>query len=105
MYEGLVDMIPPKFSWRDHGGENHLTKSQNQHLPNYCESSWAHAAMSVLADRIKINRILFLQDDEEEVNDDPFHPDIHLSVQFLLNCGSKVAGSCNGGENLICTSC
>jgi cathepsin X len=41
--------------------------------------------MSVLADRIKIAR--YAEGDE-----------INLSIQFLLNCGGNVAGSCHGGS-------
>ena len=89
--------MPYTFSWRNYEGDTYLTKSHNQHLPTYCESSWAHAALSVLADRIKIARTQYLRDDEEEDNDDEFLPDIYLSVQFLLNCGGDIAGSCNGG--------
>lgn len=91
--------MPESFNWRYHDGINYLTRSQNQHLPNYCESSWAHAAMSVLADRIKINRINFLQDEGDEYSEDQYHPDVHLSVQFLLNCGGDTAGTCNGGKS------
>jgi cathepsin X len=57
----------------------------NQHIPQYCGSCWAHAALSSLADRIKISR---------EAQGD----DINLSIQWVLNCGQNVAGSCRGGQ-------
>lgn len=50
----------------------------------------AHSAMSSLADRIKIYRLL-------HGNNTSFAPDINLSVQFLLNCSP---GSCHGGSAL-----
>ena len=43
-------------------------------------------ALSALADRIKIAR--------KGVGDD-----INLSIQYVLNCGSGVAGSCWGGSH------
>jgi cathepsin X len=58
----------------------------NQHIPQYCGACWAHAALSSLADRIKISR------------KDIVGQDINLSVQFLLNCGREIAGSCLGGS-------
>ena len=48
------------------------------------QSCWAHAALSSMADRIKIAR-----NGEGD--------DINLSIQFVLNCGGKKAGSCWGG--------
>lgn len=48
--------------------------------------------MSSVADRIKIARMT------SEKNMKEIGPDISLSIQFLLNCGSKVAGSCHGGS-------
>jgi cathepsin X len=41
--------------------------------------------LSALADRIKIAR-------------NASGDDINLSIQYILNCGSEVAGSCNGGS-------
>ena len=67
------------------GGPNFLTRQLNQHVPYYCGSCWAHAALSSLGDRIKIAR-----------RARGF--DIELSVQYLLNCGAGVAGSCHGGS-------
>lgn len=49
-----------------------------------CGSCWAHAAISSLGDRIKIDR-------------GAAGTDIDLSIQFILNCGSE-AGSCHGGS-------
>lgn len=52
----------------------------------YCGSCWAHGALSSLADRIKIAR----KGRGDEIN---------LSIQYVLNCGSDVAGSCHGGSH------
>jgi hypothetical protein len=44
--------------------------------------------MSALADRIKI------------ANGKHSHsPDVNLAIQFILNCGADVAGSCHGGSH------
>jgi len=71
--------LPSAFVWKN------LTKSLNQHVPYYCGSCWAHGTLSSLADRIKIARHYAGQD-------------INLSIQYILNCGTKVAGSCLGGS-------
>ena len=48
---------------------------------------WIHTgAMSALADRIKIAR-------------GGMGDDINLSIQYILNCGGGVAGSCWGGSS------
>ena len=78
--------LPDNFSWGDVDGVSYLTHSLNQHIPQYCGSCWAHGALSALADRIKIARKA--QGDE-----------INLSVQYILNCGGDVAGSCHGGSH------
>lgn len=75
---------PTNWTWGNVDGTNYLTRMLNQHIPQYCGSCWAHAAMSVLADRIKIRR-------------NAKSPDINLSIQFILNCGSEIAGTCHGG--------
>jgi len=79
-----ASLLPDDFTWGDVNGVSYLTHSLNQHLPQYCGSCWAHGALSALADRIKIARLG--QGD-----------DINLSIQFILNCGGQVAGSCMGG--------
>jgi len=76
--------LPSSFNWGDVDGTSYLTHSLNQHLPQYCGSCWAHGALSALADRIKIAR---------HAKGD----DINLSIQYILNCGGDVAGSCHGG--------
>jgi cathepsin X len=47
---------PQSVFWNSYSGINYLTNIYNQNIPQYCGSSWAHAATSVLSDRIKIAR-------------------------------------------------
>mmetsp|Transcript_13105 Transcript_13105/g.28456 ORF Transcript_13105/g.28456 Transcript_13105/m.28456 type:complete len:267 (+) Transcript_13105:90-890(+) len=82
----LEEDLPDHWDWRNISGKSFLTHSLNQHIPQYCGSCWAHGAMSALADRIKIAR--------GGVGDD-----INLSIQYILNCGGGVAGSCWGGSH------
>merc|ERR1711988_1752206 len=77
--------LPTNFTWGDVDGVNYLTKSLNQHIPQYCGSCWAHGSVSALGDRIKIAR-------------KGKGIDINLSVQHILNCGG--VGSCHGGSVL-----
>jgi len=81
------DDLPSDFTWASVHGVNFLTKNLNQHIPQYCGSCWAHGALSSLADRIKIARGGFKS------------LDINLAIQYVLNCGSSVAGSCYGGSS------
>jgi len=76
--------LPENFTWANVDGVSYLTKNLNQHIPNYCGSCWAHGALSSLGDRIKIAR-------------KARGPEINLSIQYILNCGRLVAGSCHGG--------
>jgi len=78
------DSLPDDFTWQDIDGTSYVTHSLNQHLPQYCGSCWAHGAISAFADRIKISR-------------KAQGTDINLSIQYILNCGADVAGSCYGG--------
>lgn len=79
--------LPKSFFWGNVSGISYLTRPLNQHIPQYCGSCWAHAAVSVLGDRIKIARKAAA-------------PEINLSVQFILNCGMGKAGSCHGGSSV-----
>jgi len=76
--------LPDAFTWGNVNGLSYLTHSLNQHIPQYCGSCWAHGALSSFADRIKIAR-------------NAEGDDINLSIQFILNCGTEMAGSCHGG--------
>jgi len=77
--------IPSSVDWRNVNGQNLVTKDLNQHIPVYCGSCWAHGTMSSLADRIKILR-------------KGAWPEYHMAIQYILNCGTDVAGSCDGGS-------
>lgn len=60
--------------------------------PTKNRSCWAHGALSSLADRIKIFRMQNVDEDRQPISD------INLSVQYVLNCGGDMAGSCHGGS-------
>lgn len=79
------DTLPTSFDWNSISGRSYLTKSLNQHIPQYCGSCWAHASLSSLADRIKIAR-------------NATGIEINLSIQYILNCGTEEVGSCSGGS-------
>lgn len=76
--------LPEAFDWSNVNGVSYLTKSLNQHVPQYCGSCWAHGALSSFADRIKIARL-------------GGGDDINLAIQYILNCATEEAGSCHGG--------
>lgn len=85
--------IPKSFSWHNVHGRSYLSALRNQHVPVYCGSCWAHSALSSLADRIQISQAMLVEKGELERTES-----FDLSVQFLLNCGGNVAGSCHGGS-------
>jgi cathepsin X len=73
--------LPENWDYRTQGL---LTSDLNQHIPTYCGSCWAHAALSSIADRIKIAT-------------KGAQRDVLPSIQALINCGN--AGTCNGGDS------
>ncbi|XP_024376810.1 uncharacterized protein [Physcomitrium patens] len=79
--------LPKAWDWRNVNGTSYATRDLNQHIPVYCGSCWAHAALSSLADRHKMLR-------------KAQWPDIQYSVQVILNCATDIAGSCHGGDPL-----
>lgn len=74
---------PEQWLWNDVNGQNFLTQTKNQHIPQYCGSCWAQAATSSLSDRIKIAR-------------KGAWPDINISPQVLVSCGP--GNGCHGGD-------
>jgi cathepsin X len=85
-YNTVIDSLPNVWRWDNINETSYITKNLNQHIPQYCGSCWAHGAMSSLADRIKIAR-------------QAKGADINLSIQFILNCGSELGGTCQGGSH------
>lgn len=84
-----TDELPDSFTWGNVGNQSYLTHSLNQHIPQYCGSCWAHAALSAFSDRLNIASRTHNNNIDE----------INLSIQFVLNCGGNVAGSCHGGSH------
>ena len=82
--------LPAQFSWGNVNGTSYLTKNLNQHIPQYCGSCWAFAALSSLGDRIKIAR-------------KAAGIDINLSVQHILNCAvpAQYPQTCLGGSPAV----
>lgn len=76
--------LPESWDWRNVDGVSYVTQSLNQHIPQYCGSCWAHAALSSIADRLKI-----MGKDQRA--------DVIPSIQVMINCGT--AGSCHGGDS------
>lgn len=53
----LTETDPDPIDWRNYQNRNYLTYTKNQHIPTYCGSCWAQAAVSVLSDRINVQRV------------------------------------------------
>ena len=73
--------LPDTWIWNNVNGKNFLTNIRNQHNPLYCGSCWAHAATSVLSDRIKIAR-------------NAAWPDINIAPQVLVSCTGEEENGC-----------
>ena len=82
-----VDELPVRHDWRNVNGTNFVTFANAQLLPNLCGSCWGQSSLGSLNDRYKIALKALL-------------PDIQLSVQSLVDCGTA-AGTCNGGSPLL----
>ena len=72
--------------WRSDEGRNWLTQPKSEYLPGFCKSNWALAAVTMLADRLKIARSYL----------GISYPELTFSSQALINC--KEGGSCYGGD-------
>ena len=75
----IQQAVPGAFDWRVVNSSDWLTPVTNQFLPQYCGSCWAHAAASVLSDRLSVAG----------------HRGMILSPQPLLDCCSRCT---NGGS-------
>jgi len=75
--------LPKNFDWRNVFGFNYVSWTTNQNVPHYCDSCWAFAPTSALADRFMIL---------SKRSDLTFA----LNPQALINC--KAGGSCQGGN-------
>lgn len=78
--------LPKHFNWCNLDGKNWCSPSWNQHIPKYCGSCWLHGTLSMIQDRIAIQR------GSGEY--------VMLGRQSLLNCAPLMGYSegCNGGD-------
>jgi len=54
--------LPDAFSWSNVNNTSYLTRSLNQHIPQYCGSCWAHGALSSLAEYVCVcSTVRYLQ--------------------------------------------
>ena len=85
--DNLAGNLPKEFSWLDVDGKNMLAPSWNQHIPQYCGSCWLHGTLSMIQDRLKIQK-------------QGLGPDVMLARQSLLNCAAfhDYGAGCDGGD-------
>jgi len=75
--------LPESHWWGNINGTNYLSWTVNQHIPQYCGSCWAQAAVGAMSDRVNIQN--------------KNSPRVFMSVQAVINCG---IGDCEkGGED------
>jgi len=77
-----VQTLPTSHWWCDVDGVNYCSWTVNQHIPAYCGSCWAQAAVGSMSDRINIMNKNISR--------------TFLSAQVLINCG---VGDCEHGGN------
>lgn len=75
--------FPDNFDWRNVFDFNYLSRVTNQNTPRYCDSCWAFAPSSALADRF------IIQHQRKNLT-------VSLNSQVLINC--KAGGDCSGGN-------
>ena len=46
-----IKLIPEEFTWANVNGTSYITRTLNQHIPQYCGSCWAFGTLSSLNDR------------------------------------------------------
>lgn len=89
--EESVLAVPAAFDWRavsvaeDAPPVHYTTRVRNQFLPQWCDSSWSHAASAVLGSRWLIHT--------SGVN-----ANIDFSVQYFVNCVNVSSHGCSGGS-------
>lgn len=82
--------LPSTMDYTNYMGQNVLSWTVNQHLPQYCGSCYAQTALGILADRVNIQAVRA----QRSGKIDRHIPIATLSVQQVLDCG---IGSCEDG--------
>lgn len=82
--------LPKNFDWSNIDGHSWLAPSWNQHIPQYCGSCWLHGSLSMIQDRLKIDKL----------RAGTVGPDVMLARQALLNCAAfhGYGSGCDGGD-------
>ena len=80
--------LPLNFDWASVNGTCYVSAVTTQFLPSPCGSCWAHASTGALTDRFIIATGAKI-------------PFVRLSPQVLLDLATDVAGSCDGGSDVL----